>query len=60
MNILQRWWMYLKTRAEHRKIVKELNLLSDKELADIGLTRGDIDRVIWLEADKQMKRRGSK
>jgi uncharacterized protein YjiS (DUF1127 family) len=55
MNLLQRWWMYLQTRAEHRTTIKELNKLSDTQLADIGFTRGDIDNLIWLEEDKQQR-----
>jgi uncharacterized protein YjiS (DUF1127 family) len=27
--------------------VQELSHLSDRELADIGITRGDISRVAW-------------
>lgn len=46
---------YLATWREHRRVVKELNALSDKELRDIGINRGDIDRLVWLEADKQRR-----
>lgn len=31
-----------KRAASYRKTVKELNKLNDRELADIGLSRGDI------------------
>ena len=47
---------YLATWREHRRIVKELNELTDAQLRDMGLYRGDIDRLVWLEEDK--KRRG--
>ena len=33
--------------------VKHLNKLTDRELKDIGLTRGEIDRMIWFKEDKQ-------
>ena len=39
-------------RAEHRAAIKALNRLTDRELKDIGLNRGDIDRMVWLEEDK--------
>ena len=35
---------WAKDRA-YRETVKELNQLSDKELRDIGITRGDIDSI---------------
>jgi|TARA_R110000744_G_scaffold245030_1_gene361806 uncharacterized protein YjiS (DUF1127 family) len=39
--------------SEHRAAIKTLNRLSDRELKDIGLNRVDIDRMVWLENDKQ-------
>jgi len=45
---------YLATWREHRNTIKELNMLTDKELADIGIARADIDRLVWLEEDKSM------
>jgi uncharacterized protein YjiS (DUF1127 family) len=53
-----RYMNYLATWREHRRIVKELNELTDAQLRDMGLYRGDIDRLVWLEEDK--KRRGKK
>ncbi len=58
MNIVRRYWLYLCSWRKHREAIKQLNRLTDRELADIGINRGDIDRIIWLEADKQD--RGSK
>ena len=58
MNWLQRYFNYLKTWRKHRKIIKELNALDDKTLADIGINRCDIDRLIWLQEDKD--KRGTK
>ena len=55
MNWLVRYWNYLKTWRYHRQVIKELNQLTDKELRDIGINRGDIDRLVWLEADKQKR-----
>lgn len=58
MNWLQRYLNYLKTWRKHRAVIKELNALDDKTLADIGINRCDIDRLIWLQEDKD--KRGSK
>ena len=55
MTWFWRYMNYLATWREHRRVVKELNALSDKELRDIGINRGDIDRLVWLEADKQRR-----
>ena len=35
---IQHWKRY-------ERVVQELSRLSDRELADIGITRGDIDRI---------------
>ena len=55
MSWFWRYVNYLATWREHRRVVKELNALSDKELRDIGINRGDIDRLVWIEADKQRR-----
>ncbi|WP_371169154.1 DUF1127 domain-containing protein [Aliiroseovarius sp. 2305UL8-7] len=36
------WKEQLETRSLYRKTVRELNQLSDRELADLGLGRGSI------------------
>jgi uncharacterized protein YjiS (DUF1127 family) len=36
-------------------VVKELNALTDKQLKDIGINRGDIDRLVWLDEDKERR-----
>ncbi len=59
MNWFWRYVDYLATWREHRKTIKKLNQLTDRELADIGISRCDISRLIWLEEDKTMKGRGS-
>jgi len=53
MNWITRYWNFLMTWREHRRVIKELNRLTNRELADIGLNRGDIDRLVWLDADKK-------
>lgn len=57
-NWVIRWLRYVNTWREHRRIIKELNALDDKTLRDIGINRCDIDRLIWLEYDKE--KRGNK
>jgi len=52
-NILVRFLRYCVMWSDHRKAIKILNTLSDRELKDIGLNRADIDRMVWLEEDKQ-------
>jgi len=51
----KRYVNYLTTWREHRQIIKQLNKLDEHQLDDIGLTRGDIDDLIWLKEDKQKK-----
>jgi len=57
-NWLVRYWRYLRTWRHHRETIKQLNRLTDKELKDIGISRGDINRLIWLKEDKTMRGRG--
>lgn len=52
MSILVRYWNYLVTWRKHRDVVKELNQLTNEQLDDIGISRSDIDRLVWLEEDK--------
>jgi uncharacterized protein YjiS (DUF1127 family) len=58
MSIFKRYWNYMNTWREHRRIIKELNALTDRELTDIGISRSDINRLVWLEEDKTMRNRG--
>ena len=58
MSWFWRYMNYLATWRTHRSAIKQLNMLTDKELRDIGINRADIDRMVWLEEDKQ--RRGNK
>ena len=52
-NIIVRFLRYSVMWSEHREAIKTLNRLSDRELKDIGLNRVDIDRMVWLDNDKQ-------
>jgi uncharacterized protein YjiS (DUF1127 family) len=53
-----RWLRYVKTWRKHRAVIKELNAVDDKTLKDIGISRCDIDMLIWLEHD--LEKRGKK
>ena len=44
IGVLRQWRRY-------NQSLRELNRLGDRELADIGITRGDIPRVAWDNAE---------
>ena len=56
-KLLETWIMrflrFVNTWRAHRRIIKELNAMDDKTLQDIGIDRNDIDKLIWLEFDKE-------
>lgn len=56
MGWIRRYINYLRTWRLHRDTIKQLNSLSDRELEDIGISRWQIDRLIWLKED--IDRRG--
>lgn len=58
MSWFWRYVNFLATWREHRRIIKELNTLTNKELADMGINRADIDRLVWLGEDKDARGRG--
>ena len=58
MNWVTRYYNYLNTWRLHRETIKQLNTMSDAALKDIGINRGDINRMIWLDED--MIQRGTK
>jgi uncharacterized protein YjiS (DUF1127 family) len=45
INFLQAWKRY-------NASMDELSRLTDRELADIGITRSDIPRVAWEESSR--------
>ena len=55
MKLFWRYVNYLATWREHRRVIKGLNELSDRELRDVGINRADIDRLVWLEEDKNKR-----
>jgi uncharacterized protein YjiS (DUF1127 family) len=57
MTMFWRYVNFLATWREHRKAIKQLNQLTDRELNDIGISRSDIDRMVWLKEDKDNRGR---
>jgi uncharacterized protein YjiS (DUF1127 family) len=57
MTWFWRYVNFLATWREHRKAIKQLNMLTDRELNDIGMNRSDIDRLVWLKEDKDNRGR---
>jgi uncharacterized protein YjiS (DUF1127 family) len=55
MTWFWRYMNYLATWREHRKAIKQLNQMSDRELNDLGISRADIDRLVWLPEDRQQR-----
>jgi uncharacterized protein YjiS (DUF1127 family) len=60
MTMFWRYINYLATWREHRNAIKQLNQLTDRELNDIGISRSDIDRMVWLKEDKDKSGRETK
>ena len=57
MTWFWRYVNFLATWREHRKAIKQLNQLTTRDLNDIGLSRADIDRLVWLKEDKDNRGR---
>lgn len=60
MTWFWRYVNYLATWRGHRNAIKQLNTLTDRELQDIGINRSDIDRMVWLDEDKDKRGRETK
>lgn len=45
LGVYRQWRRY-------NQSLRELNRLGDRELADIGITRGDIPRVAWDHSER--------
>ena len=46
-NIFVRFLRYSVMWSEHRQAIKHLNTLSDRQLKDIGITRGEIKQRFY-------------
>ena len=60
MTWFWRYVNFLSTWREHRRAIKQLNMLTDRELNDIGINRANIDRLVWLDEDKDNRGRETK
>ncbi|MBM3529295.1 MAG: DUF1127 domain-containing protein [Alphaproteobacteria bacterium] len=45
VGVFQQWRRY-------NDSLRQLNRLGDRELADLGMTRGDIPRVAWESSER--------
>ena len=43
---------FIRSWKRYNASLRELNSLGDRELADIGITRSDIPRIAWENADR--------
>lgn len=54
---LMRFVRYVLDWRKTRGVIKELNKLSDKQLKDIGMTRGEISHLIYTLEDETKRGR---
>ena len=43
---------FIQSWKDYNAALRELSLLSDRELADVGISRSDIPRVAWDQANR--------
>lgn len=43
---------FVQSWKDYNAALRELSLLSDRELADVGISRSDIPRVAWEQATR--------
>jgi uncharacterized protein YjiS (DUF1127 family) len=43
---------FIQSWKDYNSALRELSLLSDRELADVGIVRSDIPRVAWDQATR--------
>ncbi|HEX6011609.1 MAG TPA: DUF1127 domain-containing protein [Geminicoccaceae bacterium] len=54
MELLKHTYRVRAMHREFRAVLAELNTYSDRELADLGLGRGDLARVAYEEAERRI------
>jgi len=48
---MYRLWKYLATWQAHRDTIKHLNRMTNAQLRDIGITRNEINNLVWMKKD---------
>ena len=44
--------LFIRSWKDYHNALRELSLLTDRELADVGISRSDIPRVAWEQATR--------
>lgn len=52
---LMRFVRYVIDWRKTRAVIRELNMLTDKQLKDIGINRGEIDHLIYTLNDEEKR-----
>ena len=55
LSLPKRYWCAFQQRRERERLRVSLHHLSDRELMDIGLTRGDIDSIVAHRAFERLR-----
>ena len=62
-TMMMRFVRYVIDWRKTRSVIRQLNMLSDKTLKDIGINRGEIDHLVYTllqEEQKGTKSKGKK
>ena len=54
-TMLLRFVRYVIDWRKTRSVIRELNMLSDKQLKDIGINRGEIDYLVYTLEQQEQK-----
>jgi len=58
LDFFKTWNSYVKRQRQYKDTVKELSRLTDAELNDIGINRGDIRSIARADVDMNPNLRG--
>lgn len=54
-SMLMRFVRYVIDWRKTRSVIRQLNMLSDKTLKDIGINRGEIDHLVYTLLQEEQK-----